>query len=189
MARLVVSMNLSLDGFIEAQGEDDGSWLKIDEEVHRAFNELAADAASFIYGRKVFEVMPPYWPDAATDASRPSHEQEYGRIWVEKPKLVVSSSLQETRWSTRVVSTGALDEIERLKRASPGYLLCYGGAQLASALHARGLVDEYLLFVHPQALGAGVAFFRDRVALQLLEVRRFAQGAIAVRYASAAGAS
>ena len=38
MGRLIVSMNLSLDGCIEAQGQDDGSWLRIDEEVHRAFN-------------------------------------------------------------------------------------------------------------------------------------------------------
>lgn len=47
MAHLIVSMNLSLDGYIEAQGEDDGSWLSIDEEVHVAFNQLAAGAPFF----------------------------------------------------------------------------------------------------------------------------------------------
>ena len=62
MAQLLVSMNLSLDGYIEAQGQDDGSWLRIDEAVHRAFNELAASAEAFLYGRKVYEVMVPYWP-------------------------------------------------------------------------------------------------------------------------------
>jgi dihydrofolate reductase len=56
MGRLIVSMNVSLDGFIEARGQDDGSWLRIDEEVHRAFNELAAGADVFLYGRKVYEV-------------------------------------------------------------------------------------------------------------------------------------
>jgi len=61
MAQLIVSMNLSLDGYIEAQGQDDGSWLCIDEAVHRAFNKLAASAKAFLYGRKVYEVMIPGW--------------------------------------------------------------------------------------------------------------------------------
>ena len=103
MAQLIVSMNLSLDGYIEAQGQDDGSWLRIDEAVHRAFNELAAGAEAFLYGRKVYEVMIPYWPDAVEDATKPAHERDYGRIWVDKPKVVFSTSLTETRWNTRVV--------------------------------------------------------------------------------------
>jgi dihydrofolate reductase len=183
MAQLIVSMNLSLDGYVEAQGQDDGSWLRIDEEVHRAFNELAAGAQAFIYGRKVYEVMIPYWPDAIADASKPSYEREYGRLWVEKPKVVISTTLKETRWNTRVVPAGALDEVAKLKRESRGYLVCYGGAQLVQALQQRGLVDEYALFVHPTALGAGVPFFRGRVDLNLSNIRRFEKGALALRYA------
>jgi dihydrofolate reductase len=184
MALLIASMNLSLDGCIEAQGQDDGSWLRIDEAVHRAFNELAAGAEAFLYGRKVFEVMIPYWPDAATDATRPAHEHEYGQIWVGKPKVVFSTSLTETRWNTRVVPGGARDEVLRLKNASAGYLLCYGGPQLLSVLDDAGLVDEYALFVHPTALGAGAPFFRRRVDLTLTGVRRFDTGVLALRYSN-----
>jgi dihydrofolate reductase len=185
MARLIVSMNLSLDGYIEAQGQDDGSWLRIDEEVHGVFNELAAGAAAFLYGRKVYEVMIPYWPDAVGDANKPAYEREYGRLWVEKPKVVFSKTLKETRWNTRVVAAGAVEEVERLKRESSSYLLCYGGGQLVSALQERGLVDEYALFVHPSALGAGVPFFRRRVELRLVDVRRFERGGLGLRYANA----
>ena len=176
-------MNVSLDGFIEARPDDDGSWLSIDEEVHVAFNELASGASAFLYGRKVYEVMPPYWPDAATDATKPEYERAYGRIWVEKPKLVVSSSLQESRWSTRVVGSEVLAEVERLKRESSSYVLCYGGAQLVSTLESHGLVDEYALFVHAFALGAGVPFFQKRTRLQLTDLRRFQNGALCLRYA------
>ena len=185
MAQLIVSMNLSLDGYIEAQGQDDGSWLRIDEPVHRAFNQLAAKADAFLYGRKVYEVMIPYWPDAAADTNNAEYEREYGALWVEKPKLVVSSTLRETRWNTRVVADDVFEEVARLKRASQGYVLCYGGGQLAAALQQRGLVDEYALFVHPCALGGGVPFFRDRVALTLIDVQRFESGALALRYRSA----
>jgi dihydrofolate reductase len=184
MAQLIVSMNLSLDGYIEAQGQDDGSWLRLDEAVHRAFNTLAAGAEAFLYGRKVYEVMIPYWPDAVEDATKPAHEREYGRIWVDKPKVVFSTSLRETRWNTRVVPSGACDEVLRLKNGSKGYLLCYGGPQLLSDLEEAGLVDEYALFVHPSALGAGVPFFRRRLDLNLVGVRRFDTGVLALRYST-----
>jgi dihydrofolate reductase len=105
MGRLIVSMNLSLDGYIDAKGQDDGSWLRIDEEVHRVFNELVAGADAFLYGRKVYEVMIPYWPDAAKDAAKPAYEREYVRLWLEKPKVVVSTFLKETGRNTRAVST------------------------------------------------------------------------------------
>jgi len=82
MGRLIVSMNLSLDGRIEAQGQDDGSWLRIDEEVHGVFNEVAAGAAAFLCGRKVYDVMIPYWPDACEDAAKPAYEREYVRRWM-----------------------------------------------------------------------------------------------------------
>lgn len=190
MGRLIVSMNLSLDGYIEAQGQDDGSWLQIDEEVHRVFNALAAGADAFLYGRKVYEVMIPYWPDAAEDTTKPAYEREYGRLWVEKRKVVVSTSLAEPGWNTRVVSADVIEEVARLKRESDGYVLCYGGSQLVTTLQERHLVDEYALFMHPTALGAGVPFFRRGLGLKLLDVRRFEQGALGLRYASfAAGAT
>jgi RibD C-terminal domain len=78
--RLVVSMNVSLDGFLQSLGQNDfdHSWMHIDEEVHRAFNELAAGADAFLYGRKVYEVMIPYWPDAVADRTKPAYERDYG---------------------------------------------------------------------------------------------------------------
>jgi dihydrofolate reductase len=187
MGRLIVSMNLSLDGYVEAQGQDDGAWLRIDEEVHHVFNELAAGADAFLYGRKVYEVMIPYWPDAAEDAAKPAYEREYGRLWVEKPKVVVSTSLTEPGWNTRVVSADVLEEVARLKRETERYVLCYGGGQLVTALQERDLVDEYALFIHPAALGAGVPFFRRTIGLKLLDVRRFELGALGLRYLSDSG--
>ena len=189
MAQLIVSMNVSLDGYISAQGQDDGSWLRIDEEVHGAFNELAAGAGAFVFGRKVYDAMIPYWPDATADATKPAYEREYGRLWMEKPKLVFSTSLQETPWKTRVVPFGAVEEVRHLKRSSSQYLLCYGGAQFVSALQQQGLVDVYALFVHPVSLGAGVPFFQARWPLTLLDVRRFNNGVLALQYVAARSTS
>lgn len=189
MGQLIVSMNMSLDGYIETQGTDDGSWLRIDEEVHRVFNALASGADAFLYGRKVYEVMVPYWPDAADDATKVAYEQEYGRLWVKKPKVVVSASMKEAGWNTRVVSADVCNEVVRLKQASKGYVLCYGGAELVSTLQERLLIDEYVLFVHPGVLGTGIPFFRQRTDLKLLGIRQFEQGALKLRYASVSSAA
>lgn len=182
MGRLTVSMNLSLDGFMAAPGEDDGSWLRIDAPMHRAFNELAAGAAAFVYGRKVFEYMVPYWPDAVGDATKPDYEREYGGIWVDKPKLVASRTMREAGWGTRIVADDAVQEVGRLRAATDGYVLCYGGAEFVTALQRAGLVDEYVLFVHPTVLGSGLSFFRDRVDLELAGLRQFPTGSLQLRY-------
>ena len=59
---------------------------------------------------------------AVEDATKPAHEHDYGRIWVDKPKVVFSTTLTETRWNTRVVPSGARDEVLRLKNESKGCL-------------------------------------------------------------------
>ena len=109
---------------------------------------------------------------------------DYARVWVDKPKVVFSSTFQQTNWNTRVVASGVLEEVEKLKRESSGYLLCYGGPQLVSALEERHLVDQYILYIHPAALGAGKPFFRSHTPLRLLDSRRFKVGTLELRYAS-----
>ena len=61
---------------------------------------------------------------------------------------------------------------------------CATGALSRVGLEGGGLVDEYSLFVHPTALGAGVPFFRRRVELKLVDVRRFDTGVVALRYST-----
>ena len=98
----------------------------------------------------------------------------------------LSTTLRETRWNTRVVKSGALDEVARLKRESDQYFFCYGGSQFASTLQQQGLVDEYRLFVHPGSVGGGLPFFTGRLDLTLVDVRRFKNGVLALRYAALA---
>ena len=114
MAQLIVSMNLSLDGYIEAQGQDDGSWLRIDEAVHRAFNELAASAESVLYGLEVNEVISER-PDAAGDATKPALERVRA-IWIEK--LRWCSRRASTRARSRARSTERPGRVDR--GVSPG---------------------------------------------------------------------
>jgi dihydrofolate reductase len=173
-------MHMSVDGYIEGKEHVDGAWVRIDEESHRFVNDLTARADTLLYGRKVYEVMIPYWPAAARDPDKPAFEQEFGKLWLDKPKVVFSRTMTEPQFNTRIVRGGIGGEVERLKKQSANHLLCFGGPNFVSSIRAH--VDEYLLFVNPVALGRGVPFFRDAEELELLEARAFSAGVVLHRY-------
>jgi len=89
---MVYWMNVSLDLFIEGTSPEagDGEWLRIGEELYREFNRRASKLAAMVQGRVVHEIMEDSWPMIATDESMPDFMQEYGRIWVDMPKVLVS---------------------------------------------------------------------------------------------------
>lgn len=188
MGRMMYWMNASLDLFIEAtQGEDGGGeWLRIGEELHREFNRRAANLAVMVQGRVVYEIMENSWPSFAMDESMPDYMQEYGRIWIDMPKVLVSRTRTKADYNTRVVGgSDAIDQLAALRADTAGDI-GVGGATVATQLHAAGLLDELLLFTHPVVLGSGRPLF-DRVErpveLELLERAEFEGGVTMHRYA------
>jgi dihydrofolate reductase len=131
--------------------------------------------------------MAGFWPTADADPDAPATIAEFARLWRAMPKVVFSSTLEEVGWNSRLVRGDAAAEVERLK-AEPGGDMEVGGPTLASALIERGLVDEFRLVVHPVVLGGGTPFFpplERRLALRLVESRRFSSGVAYLRYAVA----
>jgi dihydrofolate reductase len=183
VGRLVYSMSVSLDGFVEAPSRS-LDWVLIDEELHSFFNDEARKMSAFLYGRRLYQLMVDYWPTAETDPSATPAMLEFARIWRDKPKIVLSKTLERVEWNSRLVGDGAAKEVARLK-AKAGFDMDVGGPTTASTLMRVGLIDEYRLFVHPVILGAGTPFFPaldDPVGLTLLETRTFASGVVYLRY-------
>jgi dihydrofolate reductase len=188
MGRFAYWMNVSLDLRIEQVPGDDGAgeWLRIDEELHREFNARARELAVMVQGRVMYETMEEYWPRARTDASLPDFMQEYGHIWTDVPKVLVSRTRTEADHNTRIF--GGDDAIEQLAalRAETDGTLGVGGATLATQLLRARLLDELLLFTHPSILGFGRPLFDDYdmpVDLDLLEHKSFTNGVTMHRYA------
>lgn len=187
-AQFVYWMNVSLDLRIErAAGEHgSGEWLRIDEQLHREFNERARRLSMMVEGRVIYDIMDPFWPDARADESLPDFLREYGGIWTDKPKVLVSRTRRTASHNTTVV--GGEDAVERLaelRRTGDGDI-GVGGATLATALLRAHLLDELLLFTHPVVLGAGRPLFDgldEPLQLDLLEQRSFASGVTMHRYA------
>jgi dihydrofolate reductase len=183
MGKLVYSMNVSLDGYIETP--DHGlDWTNVDEELHTWFGDRAREADAFLYGRRLYEVMAAYWPTAESDPSATDYMLDFARIWNAKPKVVFSSTLATVDWNSRLVRGDIGDELARLRTEFDGDL-DVGGPTLASAFIRRGLVDEYRLLVHPIILGDGTPFFptlETPIRLRQTETRTFDSGVVYLGY-------
>lgn len=185
MGKLIYTLNVSVDGFIETP---DGSldWGVVDEELHAWFRDRAQGLAASLYGRRLYEVMSAYWPTAESDPAATETMREFGRLWVGMPKLVFSSTLTSVGWNSRLVRGDVGDELARLRTELDGdFEVC--GPTLASAFIRRGLVDEYQLVTHPVILGSGTPYLPPldaRIPLRLTDTRTFASGVIFRSYAA-----
>jgi dihydrofolate reductase len=85
------------------------------------------------------------------------------------PKYVASTTLQEPPpWPNSTLLRGDIaDAVRALKSESGGVLAIMGSGVLMNSLMAAGLIDEYLLMVHPLVLGSGRRLFADNVHMRL----------------------
>jgi len=185
MRKVILMMQVSLDGFMEGPDRD-LSWHRVDEELHSHFNELLRTMGAFLDGRVTYELMAGYWPTADQDPSSSAPEAEFAGIWRDMPKIVYSRTLATADWNTEVVRDVVAEDVARLKE-HPGGDLALGGADLAAAFRRLGLIDEYRIYVHPVLVGRGKPLFQqmeDMTPLRLLETRTFGNGVVLLRYAA-----
>jgi dihydrofolate reductase len=183
MGRLIFSMSVSLDGYADSATHS-LDWVRVDEELHQVFNDEARAVGTFLYGRRMYELMTDYWPTATEDPAATPAMRDFAGIWRETPKVVFSTTLPEVSHGARLVRADAVGEVARLKGEAE-FDMDVGGPTLAASLIAAGLVDEYRLFVHPVLLGGGTRFFptlAERQELRLVQARTFESGVVLLRY-------
>lgn len=180
MGRLIYVSPMSLDGYLADEGGD-FDWAVPSEDVHRFFNDLLRPVGTCLYGRKMYETMV-YWETPPADLS--PAEREFGEIWRAAEKVVYSTTLEGTASErTRLERTFDVEAVRRLKESTERDITI-GGAGLASHAIRAGLVDDYQFVVAPALLGGGVRVMPDgaRIALDLVEERRFDNGMVLLRY-------
>lgn len=183
MRNLVYAINTTLDGCC------DHTKFFPSEDTFTYFMQLTRGADTFLYGRKTYQLMVPYWPDIAKDPSeRGNPDYEFAQAFDAVEKIVVfSQSLDSPEGEkTTVLRTGLQDEVLKLKQ-QPGKNILTGGVALASQLAELGLIDEYRFVVHPIVVGEGKRLFeginlQEKLQLKLVESTVFQSGAVALRY-------
>ena len=171
MSRIVVMNHVTLDGVMQAPGrpgEDPrggfthGGWANRsetpDEAIGKAMGERMAAGgglAGWLFGRRTYEDLLGYWNQQS--------DSPFGAMLTNAHKYVASTTLNEPLpWPNSTLLRGDLaDSVGLLKAQAAGVLAIMGSGELIGALMAGGLIDEYLLMIHPLVLGTGRRLFPD----------------------------
>ena len=186
MGKIVISTNVSLDGVVQdPDGEEGfklGGWFgqfggKDLEQWGKVEFDEAMSTEALLLGRRSDEWFAARW----IPKSGPWADRLNGL-----PKYVVSSTLEDPRWTNVTVLKGdVVDEVTRLKRDLDGDIVVYASYQLGRTLMEHDLVDGLRLFVFPVVLGGGERLFgetSDKKAMRLVGTRTVGDGLIFVTY-------
>lgn len=195
MKKLILQMQMSVDGFVGADGDhdwqvwgwgDDNRW---DEELKRDFNAHFQSVDIILLSRKMAEEgYLSHWGNAAKRYPRDPFYAFAQRI-IDVQKVVLSDRLEKSRWERTVVRSGDLPrEVGALKAEEGNDIAVFGGAGFASVLIAAGLVDEFQFYINPAALGSGTRIFDQAgfCKLRLVGSKAYECGIVVNRYAPAA---
>jgi dihydrofolate reductase len=180
--KLIYSTITSLDGYV-ADKDGNFDWAAPDEEVHTFFNDLERKVGTYLYGRRMYEVMR-YWETAHALTDQPSFMQDFAKIWRAADKIVYSKTLETASSArTRIERDFYPDTVRRMK-AQAERDISVGGPDLATQAFKTGLVDECHLFVTPIVVGGGKRSLPNdvRLELELLDERRFEGGVVHLHY-------
>jgi dihydrofolate reductase len=182
VAKLIYSAITSLDGYV---ADEDGNfdWAEPDEEVHAIVNALERPVGTYLYGRRMYEVMV-YWETAHMLADQPPFVEDFAELWQAADKIVYSKTLETVSSArTRIEREFDPEAVRQLKASAPRDLTV-GGPELAAQAIEAGLVDELHLFLTPIVVGGGKQSLPDgvRLKLELLSERRFGNGVVHLHY-------
>jgi dihydrofolate reductase len=182
MRKLIYAINITLDGCC------DHIPTHADDELLEHYTRLLRDDAGLlVYGRKTYQLMVPYWPDAAKDPSSTKADKEFAQAFDSLNKIVFSRSLASAEdKNTRIVRSNLRDEILKLKQEQ-GKNILTGGVNIPSQLTELGLIDEYHFVVQPIVAGEGRRLLEgvslpEKLQLKLVESKVFKSGCVALRY-------
>lgn len=181
MRKLIYAINVTLDGCCD-HTKTAGS-----EEMLEHYKQLLQEVDEFVYGRKTYQLMVPYWPDIAKSQSETKAENEFAREFDSHKKIVFSRTLERVEdGNTRIARGDLRDEILKLKQ-EPGKDILAGGVDVPAQLTELGLVDEYRIVIQPIVAGAGRRLMDcvnlpEKLRLKLVESKTLKSGSVALRY-------
>jgi dihydrofolate reductase len=192
MGKIIISENVSLDGVVQdPTGEEGfrlGGWFgqfggKDLEEWAKVELDEALRAEALLLGRRSDEWFAARWA---------SRNGEWADRLNSLPKYVVSSTLDEGKWTNSTVLKGdVVTEISKLRQELAGDIVVYGSTRLVHTLMEHDLADELRLTVYPVVLGAGERLFgetSDKKPMRLISIQAIGDGLALLTYERVPGA-
>ncbi|MZD07406.1 dihydrofolate reductase [Streptomyces sp. SID5785] len=193
--RIVVINHVTLDGVMQGPGRADedrrggftrGGWAAEragDAAITRAWGERLSAGSGYLLGRRTYEDVLGHW----NAQGGPFRDALNGA-----PKYVASHTLAEPLpWpNSTLLGADVPAAVAELRKTPGGDLHIMGSGALIASLAPLGLVDEYLLCIHPLVLGAGRRLFADGfapTAFDVADATPTASGVIIACYRPASG--
>ena len=187
MRKIIVSMRVTLDGFIAGlHGEMD--WMEefIDEALANYASELQKTVDTTLFGRETYQGFESYWPKVALDPASPKGLAEYAQQLNAMRKIVFSKTLSHVEWNNSVLLHEIdPEEITKMKQEPGRDMVIYGSASIVQTLTNLGLVDRYRLLIFPIVLGSGKPLFHDishKMKLSLISSTTHPSGVVVLVY-------
>ncbi len=176
MGKLVVTESVTLDGVVQGLGRPDedtrggfrhGGWGAPypDQVMMEVMGRGMAGTGALLFGRRTYLDFFAVWA-GRTDGNPFSAKLD------NTPKYVASRTLaQPLPWQNSTLLDGDVPQaVAVLKKELEQDIVVLGSGELARSVAADGLVDRYVLSVHPLVLGAGRRLFPDSGPLTRLRL-------------------
>ncbi len=171
MGKVVVVNHVTLDGVMQGPGRPDedtrggfehGGWAAADNDQTMGVKvgEWMNGQHAFLFGRRSYEIMLESWNRMGGPFKDALNNT---------PKYVASKHSDTTlQWPNSTLLHGDIPAaVSDLKRALDGDLVMMGSGELISSLVTNGVVDVFVLMIHPLVLGTGRRLFADGVQASL----------------------
>jgi dihydrofolate reductase len=180
-------MNVTLDGCMAGPDDElDWHFAKWTEEMAEWLCILLSQADTILLGRTTYTAMAGYWPQRSTDFTFPRDDIAFADMMNNHAKIVFSKTLKKVEWhNSTLVKGDAGTAIKKLKQQHGKDIIIFGSGKLVASLIHAGLVDDYVLWVHPVILANGRPLFaglHNRLNMRLVKVKKFTSGVIVLHY-------
>ena len=173
MRNITVVNHMTLDGVMQAPARQDedprgdfqfGGWAapNTDPVMGEVLGARRTTGGSLLFGRRTYEDFFEVWPNRRdnpfSEILNRAHKYVASRKTLSEPLPWINSTL---------LAGDAADAVARLKQEPGGDLTILGSGQLIGSLFRRGLIDEFVLMIHPLVLGQGHRLFPDGASASL----------------------
>lgn len=175
MGKIVVFLNLTLDGVMQGPGRPDedtrggfkySGWATpySHPSMGKSVGESMSTTGGILLGRRTYEDFYAYWPKRKNNP--------YTDVLNNSQKYVASTTLKEPlAWMNSTLLKGDVPEVvANLKAQLEKDLVVLGSGQLVQSLMKANLIDRYMLLIHPLVLGSGKRLFPDGSAYSTLKL-------------------
>jgi len=155
MAKMILNMSMSVDGFI-ATDSGDGAFALKNLKADPLFTNFYESVDSIVMGRRTYDYL----------------KQADPTILTQKHIFVITHYLRQTEDNIVFLHENIIDTLNTLKQSGKNDIWVMGGAQIANVLLKEKLIDEMILTTAPILLGNGIRLFNDDNVLQNLHLEQ-----------------